>query len=275
MPQAGHEANLTQSVLKALDILECLASAERPLSAQEVAQRCSLSRPTAYRHLITLLTRDYVARCEDSRYYQIGPKVLNLSKSFLERLDLPDLAKADMRELSRVSRETVHLAVLDGTEMLYVGKVDGSQSVRMHCVIGTRNPVYCTSLGKAVLAFLPGEERTALLDQITLTARTPHTITDRAVLEKHLELVRAQGFAIDDMEIEEGIRCVGAPIFDHTGRVIAAISVSGPVYRLSEPWLQELSELVLGASEAISGKLGYAPAICNGKGGGISEEPME
>ena len=186
MPQASREVNLTQSVLKALDVLECLASAEQPLSAQEVAQRCSLSRPTAYRHLITLLTRDYVTNCEDDRYYQIGPKVLELSKSFLDRLDLLELAKTSMRELSRTSQETIHLTVLDGTEILYVAKVDGPQSVRMYSAIGTRNPLYCTAMGKAILAFLPPEKRTALLDQTTLAPRTANTITDRTALDQHL-----------------------------------------------------------------------------------------
>lgn len=259
MPQAGREVNRIQSVIKALDIMECLAAAGQPLSAQEVAQRCSLSRPTAYRHLTTLLDRGYVTNCQDSSHYQIGAQVLSLSKSFLERLDLPELARADLRELSRVSQETAHLAVLDGTEMLYVGKVDGPQSVRMHSVIGTRNPLYCTAMGKAVLAFLSPEERDMLLREITLAPRTSNTITDRAALATHLELVRTRGFAIDDMENEEGIRCIGVPIFDHTGSVIAAISVSGPAYRLSDSQLQGLSRLVIGASEAISGKLGYVP----------------
>jgi IclR family acetate operon transcriptional repressor len=259
MPQATHEANLTQSVLKALDVLECLASADRPLSATEVAQRCGLSRPTAYRHLITLLTRDYVTTRQGGGHYQIGAQVLGLSKSFLEHLDLPELARVDLRELSRLSQETVHLAVLDGTHMLYVGKIDSPQSVRMHSAIGTRNPLYCTAMGKALLAFLPLDKRTALLDQITLTSRTPNTITDRAALTEHLELVRARGFAIDDMENEEGIRCVGAPIFDHTGHVSAAISISGPAYRLSNSRLEELSKSVVAASEAISSKLGYGP----------------
>jgi DNA-binding IclR family transcriptional regulator len=261
MAQTSRKVNLTQSVLKALDTLDCLASADQPLSAQEVAQRCDLSRPTAYRLLTTLLARDYVTTDQDSGHYHIGAKVLSLSKSFLDRLDLPELAKANLRELGQVSRETVHLAVLDGTEMLYVGKVDGSQSVRMHCTIGTRNPLHCTAMGKAVLAFLPNEKRTTLLDQITLTPRTPNTITDRTALEEQLELVRARGYAIDDMEIEEGIRCVGAPIFDHTGRVIAAVSTSGPAYRMSVARLEELSGAVVKAGTAISRKLGYISGI--------------
>jgi IclR family acetate operon transcriptional repressor len=259
MPQASRTANLTQSVLKALDILECLATVNEPLSAQEVAQHCGLSRPTAYRLLNTLLTRNYVTSSEGSGRYQIGAKALSLGKGFLDRLDLPELAKPELRELSRVSRETIHLGVLDGPAVLYVGKVDGPQSVRMHSAIGTRNPLYCTAMGKAILAFLPCADRKGLLEQITLKARTPHTITDRAALADHLERVRAQGYAIDDMEDQEGIRCVGAPIFDHTGRVTAAISISGPAYRLSNSRLQELATSVTGASEAVSEKLGYVP----------------
>ena len=259
MPQAGRETNLIQAVLKALDIMECLAAAERPLSVQEVAQRCFVSRPTAYRHLTTLLDRGYVTNCEDNNHYQIGAQILSLGKSFLDRLDLPELAKADLCELSRVSQETAHLAILDGTDMLYVGKEDSPQSVRMHSVIGTRNPLHCTAMGKAVLAFLPAEESKRLLAQISLVPHTPNTITDKAILAAHLELVRARGYAIDDMENEDGIRCVGAPILDHTGSVIAAISVSGPAYRLSDSRLQEISELVVGVSQSISGKLGYAP----------------
>lgn len=263
MPQVSgetNEANLTQSVLKTLDILDCLAVTAQPLSVQEVALRCGLSRPTAYRHLTTLLTRDYVATSGDGGHYQIGARVLSLSKSFLDRLDLPELAKPDMRELSQAVKETVYLAILDGTEMLYVGRIDSTQQVRMHCVIGTRNPLHCTALGKAVLAFLPGEARAALLDRISLTARTPNTITDRAALEKDFALVRARGYAIDDMEIEEGIRCIGAPVFDHTGDVVAAISTSGPAFRLSLARLHDLSDAVVSASQAISGKLGYVPS---------------
>jgi IclR family KDG regulon transcriptional repressor len=162
-----------------------------------------------------------------------------------------------MAELSQISDETVHLAILDGTDMLYVGKMDSPMSVRMHSVIGARNAIYCTAMGKAVLAFLPSEQRTALLDQVAITRRTPNTITDRAALTEHLELVRVQGYAIDDIENEEGIRCVGAPIFDHRGHPVAAISISGPAYRLSNSRLEELSQPVAQAGLEISSKLGY------------------
>jgi DNA-binding IclR family transcriptional regulator len=257
MPQASREVDLTQSVLKALDVLECLASANQPLSAQDVAQRCDLSRPTTYRLLVTLLTRGYVKSAQNSARYQIGARALSLGRSFLDHPDLSGLAKASMCKLNQISNETVHLAILDGTDMLYVGKTDSPQSVRMHSTIGTRNALHCTAVGKAVLAFLSMEERAALLDKITLAPHTPNTITDRAALEKHLELVRAQGFAIDDVENEEGIRCVGAPIFDHLGRAIAAISISGPAYRLSKAQLEALSKAVIQAGRAVSAELGH------------------
>jgi IclR family KDG regulon transcriptional repressor len=256
--QTPHESNLIQTVLKALDVMECLASTDRPLSTLEVAQLCGLSRPTAYRFLTTLLTRGYVASNQNGHYH-LGTRVLTLSKGLLDRLDLTELDRPELRELSQASNETVHFAILDDTEMLYIDKVESSQPVRMHSTIGARNPLHCTAIGKAVLAFIPVEERNALLDRITFIPRTPNTITDRAALAEHLELVYTRGFAIDDIENEEGIRCVGAPVFNHTGRVFAAISISGPAYRLSIPRLLELSTLVITAANAISKKLGYVP----------------
>jgi len=112
--QAEHSANRIQSVLKALDVLECLANAERPLSVREVAQQCGFSRPTTYRLLATLLSRDYVQNIDDGHYH-IGTRVLTLGKSFLDRLDIPEIARKDIQSLSHLARETVHLSVLDGT----------------------------------------------------------------------------------------------------------------------------------------------------------------
>jgi DNA-binding IclR family transcriptional regulator len=252
-------ADLTQSVLKALDILECLAEADRPLSTREVAQRSGIPRPTAHRLITTLLARDYVTTSSDDGHYQFGAKLLSLGNRFLDRLDLPELAKEDLRALSQISGETVHLGVLDGTEVLYIGKVDGPQSVRMHSTIGARSPLYSTAMGKILLAFLPVEQRTTLLDQIAFVPYTSNTILDRETFIEHLTLVRIQGFALDDVENEEGIRCIGAPVFDHAGYVKASISISGPAFRLSRSRLEELSQPATHAGMAISKKLGYLP----------------
>lgn len=254
-----NESNLSQTVLKALDILECVADADRPLSAAAVAKRCEVSRPTAHRLLCTLAERGYVAHVAGSAY-RLGTQVLSLSKKVLDSLDLPELAKPHMRKLSDVANETVHLSILDNTEILYIAKVESSQSVRMASTIGARNKLHCTAMGKAILAFLPGADQAKLIEQLKLTNCTAAAITDQAALVEELARVRAQKFAIDDEESEDGVRCVGAPIFDHTGRVFAAISISGPAYRLSRSRLNALSSLVIEAAQAISGTLGYVPS---------------
>jgi len=251
-----NEANLSQTVLKALDLLECVAESDRPLSAAEAAKRCKVSRPTAYRLLSTLVARGYAAHVEGSAY-RLGTQALSLSKKVLDSIDLPELAKPHMRQLSDVANETVHLSILDKTEILYIAKVESSHSVRMTSTIGTRNQLHCTAMGKAILAFLPATDQTKLVEQLKLTGCTTTAVTDRAALVEELARVRAQKFAVDDEESEEGVRCVGAPIFDHTGRVFAAISVSGPAYRLSVSRLIALSSLVIDTAKAISGRLGY------------------
>ena len=162
-----------------------------------------------------------------------------------------------MRKLSDVANETVHLSILDNTEILYIAKAESSQSVRMASTIGARNKLHCTAMGKAILAFLPGNDQAKLIEQLKLTNCTAAAITDRATLAEELARVQAQQFAIDDEESEDGVRCVGAPIFDHTGRVFAAISISGPAYRLSISRLNALSSLVIEAARTISGTLGY------------------
>ncbi len=146
----------------------------------------------------------------------------------------------------------MHFGLLDADEILYVDKVESPQSVRMVSTIGTRNPLYCTAMGKAILAFLPPGKRNLLLEAIDLTMRTPHTLTEKVTLLKHLAIVRSVGYAIDDEENEEGIRCVAAPIFDRIGTPFGAISLAGPAYRLPVRRLQELSIHVVKAAETVS-----------------------
>jgi DNA-binding IclR family transcriptional regulator len=253
-----HQLSPVRTVSKALDILECLSQEKSPLSAGELAKRCSLSRPTAYRLLTALAQRGYIAQDRSTRIrYRLGYKVLELSKGLLDGIDLRQCARPYLKDLSQAVGETVHLAVLDGASVVYIDKVEGNQTIRMHSTIGSRNPAHCTALGKAILAHLPADERSAILAAAHLERRTPQTITDTRTLEAHLAQVRQRGFAIDNVENEDGIRCVGAPIFDHTGRVIAALSISGPAYRLTLEALSRLGDQVKGTAAAISRELGY------------------
>ncbi len=255
---APSEADLSGTVLKALDVLECIALADHPLSATEVAKLCRLSRPTAYRLICTLINRGYVAQADET-HYRLGTQPLSLSQNVLDSLDLPELAQSYLRQLSDITNETTYLSVLDDDEIVYVGKAESSQSLRTNTKIGSRNMLHCTSMGKAILAFLPETDRAKLIERLELTANTNATITDRAALAEELAAIRAQNYAVDDEEAEGGVRCVGAPIFDRSGRVFAAISVSGPAYRLSTPRIAALSSLVMDTARTISGRLGYVP----------------
>lgn len=162
-----------------------------------------------------------------------------------------------LRRLRDLANETVHLVVMDGGQCIYVEKVECSQAVRMHSTIGSRVHAHCTAVGKSMLAYLSQEQVEEILGRHGLPARTSHTITDKKRLLEELAQVREQGYAVDDVENEEGIRCVGAPIFDHRRKVVAALSVSGPAFRLTKERVRELAPHVKATALAISRQLGY------------------
>ena len=250
-----NESILSQTVLKALDILECVGYADEPLSAPQVAKLLKISRPTAYRLLSTLVSRGYVEA--DGARYRLGTQALSLSQKVLASFDLPEVARAYMRQLSDLTSETVNLSILEGMEVLYIAQVEAPQSIRMMSTIGSRSHLHSTAMGKALLAFLPVEEQTPLVESLALVPCTPATVTERAILYEELSIIRKQGFAIDNEENEVGVRCVGAPIFDHTGHAFAGISISGPAYRISVSQLETISHSLIEAARAISAHLGY------------------
>lgn len=259
------ELEFSQTVLKALMVLECVADADRPLSAAEVAKLCNISRPTAYRLLSTLAVRDYVTQVNGS-FFRLGAQALSLSRKLLDSIDLPELARPYMRQLGDLTNETVYLSTLQGAEILYIAKIESTQAIRTSCIIGTRNHLYSTSMGKAILAFLPAAEQARLVEQIDLKPLTDKTILNRDTFVAELANIRQRGYAVDDEENEVGVRCVGAPIFDRTGHVFAAISVSAPAYRFHIPRVEEVSSLVLDVTRAISARLGYTFPNREGRG---------
>ena len=259
MSSSEQETNLSQTVLKALEVLECVAQANVPLTAAEIAKCCKMSRPTAYRLLATLQSRGYVANTHHE--YTLGSKVLSLGGLLLESLDLPSITHSYLRELSEATGETAYVSMLDGIEILYINKVASMKGVQTNCSIGSRNRLHCTSMGKSILAFLPPDERETLLEKLgPLEAFTPNTITNLDDLRAELERTRQRGYAIDDIEGEENVRCIGVPIFDHVGRSFAALSLSGPAFRMSIERLHELSIVVMDTAQSISRQLGYIPS---------------
>jgi DNA-binding IclR family transcriptional regulator len=258
-----NDSLLSGTVLKALDVLDCLAQHARPMTAQEIAKACSMSRPTAYRLLTTLMSRGFV-RTDGSYNYLLGTKLLVLGKIVLDSLDLQEIARPLLHELCEVSGETANLSILDGTEILYIGKEESPQTadnrsfVQLRSAIGTRLTVHCSAMGKAILAYLLPEECQAIMSQITpLKSFTRYTINNPDTLLHELERIRQHGYAIDDREVDEGTRCVAAPVFSNTGRVIAAMSIAGPAYRLTLEHLHQLAKEVTRVTQVLSAQLGY------------------
>jgi len=251
------QPSLVRTVSKAVDVLECLGAERTALSAAQVAECCGLARPTAYRLLGTLAERGYVRQDPASGKFLLGYKVLDLSGKLVDGIELRKRAAPFLQKLGQLSGETVHMAVLEGSDVVYIDKVESTSAVRLHSTIGSRYPAYCTSLGKAILAYLPDEERAQVLKGQSFAKRTERTITDPVEFEAHLQQVRQQGFAIDDEENSEGIRCVGAPIFDFSKKVVAAISVTGLAYRLDVDSALLLADEVKACAVAISDDLGH------------------
>lgn len=254
----GRQGKGSQTVERALDVLERIAAAKDPITTSEVARRSGLTRPTAHRLVTTLQERGYVTSVAGQRY-RLGAQVLSLAATMLEGMRLQDVVRPSLLRLNELCDETVHLAVRQHQEVVYIDKVESGHAVRMHSFVGARGPLHCTSLGKSIWAFLPEIEKAALLKSAELVARTPQTITDRVELAEHLEQVRRQGFAFDEIENEEGIRCMGVPIFDGHGYPIAAMSISGPAFRLSSTKLQELAPDLMRESQQASMEFGHTP----------------
>lgn len=246
-----------QSLERASALLRALGQAGRPLSAGELAAAVGLPRPTVYRLLQTLCAEGLVA--QNGRSFVIGSGVLWLAARRLEQLELRTVGRPILAELRDRTGETVHLGVLEGGQVVYVEKLESPGPIRMASMVGRIVPAHSTALGKAMLAYLPREQVERILEQHGLPRRTPNTITDPGRLFQELATVRTRGFSVDNIENEEGIRCVGAPVFDHRGRVAGAVSVSGSVTTISlERARRELGPLVREAAQRISQAMGWS-----------------
>lgn len=214
-----------QSVSRALAILELFDEHRPYLSTTDIAELTGLNRATAYRFCQTLLGLGYLEEVAPRRF-RPGLKAVSLARAALSSRELPDLALPYLRDLREVTGETVNMALLDGTEVVYVSRLLSHHLLALRLFVGSRLPVHASSLGRAMLAFLPEEQTEALLTGVTFTAFTRHTIVDRRRLLAELRRIRQRGYAINDQELVVGIRGIAAPIFGVGGRPIAAINVS-------------------------------------------------
>ena len=255
-----------RSLTKALALIEALASRPRPLTAVQLSHTLKLTRPTIYRILKTLTQHGFVTREEGGPSYRLSFKLLDLGQRVLEGTDLLDAARPVLRELGAECRETVHLAVPEDGRMVYLDKLEGSGPFCTHSRLGRSVPMHCTALGKSVLAFLPLQKARAVLMRHGMPRQPPRTIVALSTMEREIARIRRQGYAIDDVEFEEGVRCTGAPILDHRGIPIAAISVSAPVSRMTLAKAHQVGMMVREGVTRVSRAMGW--------GSGASRQPV-
>ena len=251
------ERYFINSILRAGNILKALAEGKGSFSLREMAEFMELDRSTTYRILLSLEKCRLVEKNEKTGEYSLGLGAFEIGSAYQRRADFVPISKPIMEELALKAQETVNLAVLSEREILYIDKVDSPRSVGVMSKIGQRNPVYCTSLGKALLAFQPEAEQARTLAAIKLVPFTPHTITSKREFIKELKEIRQQGYALDRREIEEEVECIAAPIRNHLGIAVAAISISGPQKKIQTPKEKNYVGWVSEAGRRISARLGF------------------
>ncbi|WP_031004040.1 IclR family transcriptional regulator [Streptomyces sp. NRRL F-5727] len=249
---------LVPAVTRAFDILELFLQGDGTLSAPEITRRLQLPRTTTHELVSTLAARNYLVPVpEQPGRYRLGVRTYQLGSRYAEQLDLAAEGREVAREIADTCGETVHVALLEDADVIYVAKVDSTHAVRMVSAAGRRLPAHCTAVGKMLLAMLPADELDELLDGRELTAMTPQSITDPDVLRAALAEIAILGVAVEQRESNPDVSCVAAPVRDRSGRVVAALSVSVPVIRWNEARENELTELAVRGAGELSARLGH------------------
>lgn len=249
---------MVSAVGRTLAVLEALGEQEDDSGLTELAQRVGLSKATVYRFLQSLKRLGYVVQDSEDRY-RLAIKLFELGACSLPQLDLIREAEQGMRHLNELTGETVHLGIHDEGAIVYVHKIDSRYNLRMYSRIGRRAPLYCTGIGKTLMAWRDEAEVRRLLAKEAFVARTRHTLPDLNAYLDELRQVREQGFAEDREEFEDNMRCIAAPLFDRFGQVVAGLSVSFPCFRFPEARKADYVNELRGTAQRISMALG-APA---------------
>lgn len=254
MPEANQRTGL-QSVQRALRALELIAEAG-DLGVTELGRRLGVHKATASRLVATLAERGLVERDPLSEKYRLGFGLIRLAGAAMAGLDLVRTAHPILEDLADRTRETVNLGVLSGDAVVYIDQVAGARSIVAVSWVGRRTPLHCTSNGKVLLAHMPEGERERLLSR-PLERATEHTVTDPDEIRQQLREVERRGYATTIQELEEGLNAVAAPIRTVDGDVTAALSVSGPAFRMRPIDLPRVARLTIDAATAISRRLGH------------------
>lgn len=254
-PRSGYRI---QSIERAVAILNVFSADEPDLRVSDIAQRLGLHKSTVHRFLVNLEGAGLLERTPTGGRYRLGLRLFELGSLVMQRMNLWDEALPYLEELVRETGETGHMAVLDSGEAVYVERVEARRALRVPSAVGRGYPAHATNLGKVLMAYAPAAEVEEIIITKGLAGFTRNTITDADALRDELALIRERGYSIDNEEYDEGLRCIGAPVRDHTGAVVAAIGIGGPVTRVTPDRIDNLAEVVTRAAGALSRRLGGA-----------------
>ena len=254
--ERGESTGGVQSVDRAISVLEILAQ-RGEAGVSEVAADIGVHKSTAFRLLAALEERELVEQTQDRGKYRLGFGILRLANAVPGQLDVTRQARGVCEQLASQLGETVNIAVRRSHFVVNIDQARGPSTVATHNWVGELTPLHATSSGKVLLAYMTPEERRDMLASSGLARLTPHTITSQRKLEAQVEAAARDGYAFSIEELEEGLTAVAAPVRDHTGSVIAALSVSGPVYRFTEERMREVAPDVVAAAAAIGHRMGH------------------
>jgi DNA-binding IclR family transcriptional regulator len=252
-----HAPYKVQVIDRVLALLEILAANGPAMTLAELARRVELPKSTALRLLAVLQRHRFVERESSTGDYRLGLKLLELGSQAAAQFDFGDRARSYLDRLMSATGESVFLSVLDGSEVLAIARAESARTVRVPLTAGLRTPAYCTANGKAILAFLSTSDLIARLGRRKLHAYTSNTLTTRSEIEREMKSIRVQGYAIDREEMEEGLKCIAAPVRNHTGSVVASVGILGPAFRIPDQNIVALAKLVMRAADDVSFELGY------------------
>jgi IclR family KDG regulon transcriptional repressor len=246
-----------QVIDRASEILDCFTFDRPEMSVSEIAAKTRLHKSTAHRILIAMEYNGLIQQNRHTGYYYLGLKLFKLGNQALARINLREIAKPHLIDLMEETQESVHLAIPDENQVLYLEKVEGPHALRMPSRVGRRIPMHCTSLGKAMLSCLHEDVVRKIIKAQSLRGYTPNTITKADKLLAELRRTQKLGYSVDNEEIELGLTCVGSPVRNHAGELVGAISIAGPSVRVRPASISGLGKTGMKVAAAISNELGY------------------
>jgi IclR family KDG regulon transcriptional repressor len=263
VPKTSDTASVyrVQVLDRAIAILDVLAEAREGLSLGDVATAIGVHKSTAHRIIMNLEGQRMVDRDPATGRYRLGLRLFELGSVAIGKFDIRERARQYLETILRETQESVHLCVLDGGEVLYLDKIEPSRTVRLSSRVGLRNPVHCTAVGKAMMAWLPDSEIENIVQRHGLRRFTTKTITTLAELRAELVQVRECGYAVDDEEHEDDVRCVAAVVRDHAGRPAAAMSIAAPSFRIPRAKIPVFAQTICKAAQELSREWGFNPTF--------------